>query len=296
VVVAFGSDGRYVACGVPTDAPLLVQARTAAASSTDTTSRRATSGEIEVTFPPKVPLLHRNLLIATTAPVAAASATAPSGNSRLSGRIIAADGSPVPNARIAVQGTDLAATADTNGAFRVAGVSAGTRAIEVTALGYIPVRSSADFRPNRETTITIPIGAKVATLGSVKVTSTAVDRSGFMKRRAQGVGYFLDANTIEQRGAMNVAMALQTAPSLRVNGADTQNPGRPRISGRGYCAPTVYMDGLLMRDGLTDVDDLLTVRRVGGIEVYANPSEAPPQYVGKSDCATILVWTRAYVP
>ncbi len=297
-VVAFGSDGRYVVCGVPTDAPLLVQARTAAPSTADTTTRRVTSGEIEVTFPPNVPLIHRNLLIATTPAVTASTAAAslPAGNSRLSGRVIAADRTPVANARIAVQGTDLVATADSTGAFRITGIAAGTRALEVTALGYSPVRSSADFRPNRETTITIPIGAKVATLGSVKVTSSAVDRSGFMKRRGEGVGYFIDANTIEQRGAMNVAMALQTAPSLRVNGTDAQNPGRPRISGRGFCTPTVYMDGLLMRDGLAGVDDLLTIRRVGGIEVYANPSEAPPQFVSKSSCATIIVWTRAYVP
>lgn len=294
VVVSFGSDGRYVACGVPTDAPLLVQARTGAATAPDTAGRRETSGEIEVRFTPKIPLLHRDLLIATTVPVA--TATAAVGSARLSGRIIASDGTPVPAARVSVQGTEIVVTADSNGAFRAAGVPAGTRALEVTAIGYAPVRTAADFRPNRETAITIPIGVKVATLGAVKVTGAGVDRSGFMKRRAEGVGYFLDANTMEQRGAQNVAMALQAAPSLRVNGADAANPGRPRISGRGYCAPTVYMDGLLMRDGLTGVDDLLTIRRVGGIEVYANPSEAPPQFVSRSSCATILVWTRAYVP
>ncbi len=298
VVVAFGSDGRYVACGVPTDAPFQLQARTGAVPAGDSASRPSTSGEIEVSFPPKVPLVHRNLLIATAPPgvAATAAATTPSGNSRLSGRVIAADGTPVPNARVAVKGTTLVATADSSGAFRIGGIAAGTRALEVTALGYTPMRTSADFRPNRETTITIPFGAKVATLGSVKVTGAAADRSGFQKRRTAGIGYFLDANTIEQRGAMNVAMALQTAPSLRVNGADTQNPGRPRISGRNQCTPTVYMDGLLLRGGLADVDDVLTVRRVGGIEVYANPSEAPPQYASRSDCATILVWTRAYVP
>ncbi len=294
VVVSFGGDGRYVACGVPTDAPLQVQARTGSATATDPAAKLVTSGEIEVTFTPQIPLLHRDLLIAT--PVAD-STLAAANAARLSGRVIAADGTPVSGARIAVHGTTIAVTADSNGAFRASGIPPGTRALDVTAIGYAPARASADFRPNREAAITVRIGGKVATLGAVKVTGTSgADRGGFLARRARGVGYFLDANTMEQRGAQSVSQALQTAPSLRGNGFDTANPTRPRISGRGNCTPTVYLDGLPMRDGLGGVDDLVTIRRVGGVEVYANPAEAPPQYASRSSCATVLVWTRSYVP
>ena len=86
------------------------------------------------------------------------------------------------------------------------------------------------------------------------------------------------------------------APGLHGNGYDTQNPTRPNIAGRGNCKPTVYLDGQPIRDGLTGVDDMLTVRRVGGIEVYTNPGQAPAQYAGAGggNCATILVWTQAY--
>ena len=101
---------------------------------------------------------------------------------------------------------------------------------------------------------------------------------------------------LEARGAQNVSQALVMAPSLRGNGFDTTNPTRPIVSGRGNCKPTTYFDGMLMRDGLGGVDDLVTVRRIGGIEVYANAGEAPPQFNANGNCAVILVWSRAYVP
>ncbi|MDZ7632623.1 MAG: carboxypeptidase regulatory-like domain-containing protein [Gemmatimonadaceae bacterium] len=299
VQAPFGSDGRYVACGVPVDAPVLVQART---GTSETPGTRSVSGEIELAFAPKVPLLHRDILIATRAADvttgAAPAARAPlarTGTSRLAGRVLGADGAPVQGARVSVQDTDASATSDSTGAFRVIGLPSGTRTVEVIAIGYAPVRTAADLRPNRETPLTVSIGSKVTTLTSVKVSSTT-DRSGFVTRRGTGSGYFLDARQIEARGAMNVASALTTVPSLRNNGFDTANPTRPRISGRNNCTPAAYLDGMPVRDGLGGIDDLLAIRRVGGIEVYANAAEAPAQFRGAGNCAVVLVWTTAYVP
>ncbi|MES3034202.1 MAG: carboxypeptidase-like regulatory domain-containing protein [Gemmatimonadota bacterium] len=325
----FGADGRFVACNVPTGAPVLVSAR---AGSGDAASSRGTSSEIELTFDARSPLVHRNLLIATRGETSASGASASAasvtardstvagstpavappaapiasgapqvrrvertGTARLDGRVTAADGSPVSGARVHVVDTDRTATTDTLGAFRITGLPAGTRAVEVTAIGFAPLRTSADLRPDRDARLAVSVGPRIATLAAVDVVAPT-DRSGFLKRRAAGNGYFLDGNTIEQRGALNVAQALVTAPTLRGNGFDRSNPTRPLISGRGNCRPTAYMDGQRMQDGLTGIDDILTVRRVGGIEVYGNPSEAPAQYRGNGACAVILVWTRAYVP
>ena len=303
----FGADGRYVACDVPTDVPILLQAR---AGVGDSSRANDMSGEIELAFTPNVPLLHRDLYLAapeqrsvTSPGVAAASSapgtarapTAPAGTARLTGRVAGADGRPVAGARVSVRGTDVVVSTDSAGMFRATGLPAGTRAVDVTALGYAPVRTAADLRPNRETSIAVSTGAKIATVSSVNVVGATPDRGGFLQRRAAGVGYFLDANTIEQRGAQNVAQALLNAPTLRANGYDSQN--RPLISGRNYCKPSAFLDGQLLRDGVGGVDDLLTVRRVGGIEVYPSAVEAPAQFRGANgSCAVILVWTRAYVP
>lgn len=298
VVAPFSGDGRYVACGVPTDAPVLVQAR---AGTGEAVGAVGMSGAIEIVFAPTVPLVHRDLLIATrgtestVGAVAAPRGTlARTGTARLTGRVIGGDGKPVSGARVSVQDTDVSATSDTTGAFRVAGLPNGTRTVEVIAIGYAPVRSSADLRANRETPLLVNIGAKITTLTGVQVTAKP-DRSGFGQRRAAGNGYYLDANQIEARGSTSVAAALATAPSLRGNGFDTANPTRPRISGRNNCVPTAYLDGMQMRDGLGGIDDVLTIRRVGGIEVYSSAAEAPGQFRGAGNCAVVLVWTTAYV-
>ena len=214
VTAPFGADGRYVACGVPTDASVLVQARAAAL---DSTVKPALSGEIELTFEPKNPFLHRDLLIdlrdtitvtaSATAPGSAAGVTvkatgAPrSGSARILGRVTSADGKGVGGARVTIQDTDISTVTDSTGAFRLGGAPAGTRTLEAIAIGYVPARAVADLRPNRETAVAVSIGSKVQTLGAVKVVEAPLDRSGFGKRRAQGNGFFLDANQIEARGA-----------------------------------------------------------------------------------------------
>jgi hypothetical protein len=309
VTAPFGGDGRYVACGIPTDASVLVQAR---AGALDSATKPALSGEIELTFEPKNPFLHRDLLIelrdtvtvtaSATAPGTAAGITVKAsgapriGSARIVGRVVSADGKGVIGARVTLQDTDISTVTDTAGSFRLAGAPAGTRTLEAIAIGFVPVRAVADLKPNRETAVTIAIGSKVTTLGTVKVVDAPTDRSGFAKRRAQGNGYFLDANQIEARGSMTVASALLLVPGLHGNGYDTQNPSRPNIAGRGNCKPTVYLDGQQLRDGLSGVDDMLTVRRVGGIEIYSNPGQAPAQYTGAGggNCSTILVWTQSY--
>jgi len=317
----FGSDGRYVACKIPTGAPFLVSARAGTGMSA-TAATLGVTDEIELSFAPGVPFLQRNLLIQMREPVAAAAViaavpsetpldsaralTAPvsapvsravprSGTARLIGRVVAADGRPIGGARVSVVDTDQTVTTDTSGAFRLLNLPAGTRAVEVIAIGFAPVRTSADLRPARDATLTVNAGPRIATLAAVAVVAP-VDRSGFFKRRAQGNGFFIDGNTMEQRGAQNISQALITAPTLRPNGFDRNNPTRPQVSGRGNCRPSAFMDGQMIPDGVGGIDELLTVRRVGGIEVYANPAEAPPQFRGSGNCAVILVWTRAYVP
>ena len=96
-------------------------------------------------------------------------------------------------------------------------------------------------------------------------------------------------------------------PSLRYAGVDPLT-GKPAVSGRFGCSPAIYLDGVRQQDGLTDIDGILSISHIGGIEVYANPSEAPPQYAGPAynakggatrnlagGCATIVVWTKSHV-
>ena len=63
------------------------------------------------------------------------------------------------------------------------------------------------------------------------------------------------------------------------------------LLGRDDCGPEVYLDGLLLPDGSTELDRWGRPSDVAGIEVYADPMRAPPQY-SHGQCATVLVWTK----
>lgn len=99
-------------------------------------------------------------------------------------------------------------------------------------------------------------------------------------------------------GARDVPSALFMAPALR---------GGSR--GRGGCRPVVYVDGVLFAGDVgglgSPLDNAAPFPDVGGIEVYANPADAPAQFgspgnrEGKPNaggCAVVVVWTKGFVP
>jgi hypothetical protein len=68
----------------------------------------------------------------------------------------------------------------------------------------------------------------------------------------------------------------------------------PSRVGSGYCSPSIYLDGIWLRElnageSLADAvpkDELLAV------EVYEWPFGVPQQYTGNQECGVILFWTR----
>jgi hypothetical protein len=59
------------------------------------------------------------------------------------------------------------------------------------------------------------------------------------------------------------------------------------------CKPSIWVDGV--RAGGAELDEVINVHDLAGIEVYNSQAGLPPQYVDKVNhmCgATVLVWTR----
>jgi hypothetical protein len=284
-----GDGGRYAACGVPTDVPVLVQARGGAPP--DTT---ATSGEIELAFAPATPLLHRDLLV-RAAPAAASPAGAAGrpGTALLVGRVVRPDGRPAAGARVVVRGartTDSVTTAGADGSFRLDALPGGTYPVEAAAVGFTPSRAAVDLRPGRAAALDLVLGAPVGALRPVSVYARAPGAaSEFARRRRRGVGRYVTAEDIERRGARTYAEALRTVPELRVTG---QTPrGRPAIRGRGLCTPVFYLNGMPILDSASELDDLMPITQVAGIEVLDAPADRPLQH-NHGPCATVLVWTK----
>lgn len=316
-----GRDGRYVVCGVPTDLPVLLSAAENDSMPAVDSLSHASSGEIEVSLMPSAPLLHRDLFVGRATEVvvvtdstprvgsdsaAAAKASVLRGTARVGGRVTNVAGQPIANARVSIPGTGLESVTDTAGYFRLSGLPGGTRQAKVLALGFAPERLTVDLRPDRTASLDATMQVRIPTLESVNVyAAKPVDLVGFYKRRAAGVGYFVDRDMIRKWGAPDVVNpigdALALAPMLRQGGA----------SGRGFCTPVIYVNGF--RNEIGPLRDILNPLDIGAIEVYANAADAPPQYnspgtrlldarnavksmPNSGSCAVIIIWTTAYVP
>jgi len=316
--VAAGVDGRFVACGVPTNVPVLLRAVVA-----DSVGR-ASSGTIVLTFADSVPLRHRDLLLASDTDAAEGSGPrtaavdsgaladdAPDavhrGTSSLVGRVLAPGGQPLPGARVRLRdarATDAFVTTDSGGRFSMRGLPAGTFPIEVIAIGFTPTQVSVDLRPGRVAEANVTIAARVASLDAITVYSTrSREALGFDTRRRQNRGYFLTGEQIRARGLL-LSFQLLSAPSIRV--VDVRF-GRPVLRGFGRCFPTVHLDGFpVPAEDADDLDRLISVNDIGGVEVYPTTFEAPAQFARppirdrthRSDgtCASIVLWSRMLVP
>ncbi len=307
-------DGRFIACGVPTDGPIEVQAVAGTLTDPSWVQPRITSGIVELTFDYDTPLRHRDLFVAPELRDSVPTEPAPErarqggvtvrrGAGHIAGRVVAEDGRPVRGARVVVREAGAESVSDSSGAFRLTRLPLGTQTVEVIGLGLVPMRLAADVLPDHDATITIRTSRRVATLDEVTVRS-ARDFSGFARRKRSSSGTFLTAADIERKGVFSVGEALINVPGLRYLGIDPTT-NRPAIGGRFGCGPRFYLDGL--RVSLADIDGMLGIREIGAIEVYANSSEAPPQYTGPAfasgatknlaaQCASVIVWTKAQVP
>jgi hypothetical protein len=279
-----GADGRYVACGVPTDVPVLVRAEP-----TDSALR---SGSIDLRFLKDRPLLHRDLLVSTAR---SASGATRGGLARLSGRVRTVGGQPVIGATVLVRDArapDSVATTDSTGQFRFGALPGGSYPLEVLKLGLEPGRATVDLRPDREATITVSMREVVAELARVTTRAPGLRESdAFAQRRRDGRGYFLTSDEIAKRGAFSVSQAVIAAPMLRVSG--TSRTGKPVILGRSNCKPQLFLDGVQVRGDFDNIDNVIPIAQLGGIEVY-DAANRPAQF-GTGACETIVLWTRFYV-
>lgn len=313
---AIREDGRFIVCGVPTDGPIEVQAIAGTLTDPSWVQPRTTSGVVELAFDYDTPLRHRDLYVApeqrdsVVTDAAADSAgrgisTLRRGTGHLTGRILGDDDHPVRGARVVVREAGAESVSDSSGAFRFTRLPLGTQTVEMIGLGLMPMRTAIDVLSGTDANVTFRATRRVRTLDEVTVRARS-DHTGFAKRRKQGNGFFMDAADIEKRGVLTLPLILASAPMLRFTAQG--------ITGRGFCVPTVYVDGQVMSRGLNQVSDVAILRDIGGIEVFGSVGETPPQFSSNkqiflgadgrdkgapnlnSTCATIVIWTKAQVP
>jgi hypothetical protein len=201
-----------------------------------------------------------------------------------------------------VRGAAVEATADQNGAFMLGGLPAGTRTLEVRAIGYALRRVAIDLAAGRAATVDVRLD-RVPTLAAVTVLgSPSSGLAGFLDRRARKLAdRSITAEDIERSHASLVSDALRgmTAVSVVPDGhLGTRLLGTSLYTklhgGNAKCPAWIVLNGQALPRG-DDVNMWVGTKDVAGIEVYADGATVPQQYRPPDNldgCSVVLVWTR----
>jgi protocatechuate 3,4-dioxygenase beta subunit len=267
------SAGDFAVCGVTPDLGVRLHA------STDSSE----SGAVDL---PRLDtrVQRRDLLIAPTGSDASTRGT-------ITGVVTSASGEPLADARIIMDQVP-AVRSDGEGRFTLASVPAGTRQIEVFAIGATPVLEIADVIPGNTTTVAVKL-QRVLRLNAVRTTANRhnpVAAVEFTARRKQGFGYMRDS--VDMLKYDQFVSVLRDVPSLNVQyrGA-ALTLSFPDGKGRS-CPPDVLIDGAVA--GFGNLLDLFP-KEVGGLEVYPRAAHIPAKFVPpgiQPQCGMILVWTK----
>lgn len=203
------------------------------------------------------------------------------------------DARPLANALVSVGGRST--RTDDAGRWRIADAPAGTRTVEVRAVGYFPVRQLAQVVAGAP-----PLVTTLATLRSVLDTVKVLANYNrysllqeFSQRARGGMGRFLTAQQIAQRVPLVTSDLFTAVPGVYLQ----QDSLGPVLTMKGIfadrCIPTVFIDGVNMgATSLTDIDMLVKPERLLGVEIYSAglvPAQFEP---GMSGCGSLVFWTR----
>ena len=218
----------------------------------------------------------------------------------LAGVVTAPDGHPLEGAQVGVDGSDVTATTDAQGAFALASVPDGSRMAEARVLGYLPRRVRVDPLRGETRAVTIVMSKRAQELNTVTVFGKPSwkmrDFTGFQERRRKGFGHFITREQIAQTNDVSICDLLSRVPGVTISsngGIGCSARLRAMVTGVGggvsACEPKVYMDNLPFDGSVAEFTRSYSPRDIMGIEVYS-ASTQPVQYQGL--CGSLVVWTR----
>jgi hypothetical protein len=267
------SAGGYALCGVANELGLRVHAL----------SDSAESGAIDM--PPLTTRIQRKDLLL-------GSFTADSANlGSISGVVLDAAGLPETDVRVILPGRPEVRT-DAEGRFVLSRVPAGTRQIEVLAIGAAPTIAVADVTPGASTAVVVSL-PKIVTLGPSVTRARRNTRTfavEFAERRKMGFAYTRDSTELVKYDAF--VNALRDVPSMIVQYSWSMLTVSVPNGKGGFCAPDVVIDGAGAAFG--HLADLAT-KEVAALEVYTRAAHIPAQLIHagiQPQCGMILVWTK----
>lgn len=293
LVATTGANGWFAICNVPSGGTMVLVASRGA----DSTDR------IEVQVPPEG-FLRRELYLGSIRTVLPDSVKADSlvprprrrrvGDGRVSGIVVAAsNGQPLAGARVGiVDGPQTVSNRD--GEWTLVDAPAGSRMLEVLALGYYPERRRVDVISSAPP-VRVALSTLRAVLDTVKVTASRLSElnlQGFRERQRTAAGHFFTPDDIARRRPLETSDLFRTVPGMHVDRNNFDASGFLMRGAYGWCSPGIYLDGSYMHDlAADDIDDFVHPHEVAGIEIYSDAT-APAPYQRMDGCGSVVIWTK----
>lgn len=250
------------------------------------------------------------LLVGSTAGLRAQAGTADTSGTdgagptgELRGVVLSSEGElPVPGAEILVA-PGLRAVTDSAGRFRLPGLPPGRLRFDLR-LPDLPARTlEVEIEDASVTSVVLRVSTRIIPAPALDVvvrsaTTRKGKLAGFYRRRARGIGAFIDRTEIERRDPREVSDLLRSVPGVDV----ARGPGSTgriemtrssALLAHRDCRVVYFVDGLRIPPENAFRLDELSPRDLEAIEVYRGVSEVPAIFLRTGEeCGVVAVWTR----
>jgi hypothetical protein len=260
-------------------------------------------------------VIRSAVALASALTIVATTATAQSGNGRLSGAVIdKSNGAPIGAATVVFLGDGRAITTDSLGTFRFEKLPVGILRFLVRAKGFpsaglvlafakgdvmdkrVELDSSVAGRAADKAPPRVDSGARAQALPLVSVEaapSLGPRFADFERRRKTGAGHYLVHDDIEKGGYSTLQDIARGLRGVAVECGGGLGCHIRMVRAPMQCLPEYVIDG--------NVDNTfgptIPVRDIEAMEVYTGPTDVPGEFAGRNaGCGVIVIWTRSGPP
>lgn len=266
-----GEDGGFLLCGLPTDRPVSLLARTPGREITLTDLRLGADS-----------ILDKDLLGRATVD--------PASLGRLRGRVVdSANGLPLAGADIMLVESGLHGQSNAAGEFQIDQVVPGPTAVVIRHIGHRPEFLSAVLEAGAAANVVARLRPMPIRLPDVESRVVSMERADFDGRMKNGVGKYWDESEIRRKDGGSITSLLGTKASFNEVGGVLINTSRGR-----KCPVPLIMDGML----LLNENANLRPEQLSGIEFYSGPAQVPIEFQSYAlrargfGCGLLVVWRR----
>jgi hypothetical protein len=227
-----------------------------------------------------------------------ARAPKPIADATLSGLVY---GKSAPLARVQVQGLGdwVPVTTDSLGHSLFRAVLVGTQVLEVRRVGFLPRQLTVNVRPGRNTAPDLWL-TPIVTLDSIRIVAQRTRYREFESRaKAASFGHFLRAEDIARKHPLLTSDLVRQMPGFRIvhpRENSTSDLDVEVFNSRGTLISLAHpesCDANIIIDGVPhQMINWIDPRSIGAMEIYPGTATGPVQY--RSNCGTILIWTKRY--